>query len=128
MGGRGAYSQKKGGFVVQEWKKVGEIEGFKVIYNSKKPNSSAPKMSAKANTTYLIQNKQGYIREIAIYGAHKELEKTIHVSHGHGDVPRGVAHIHHHRGGREANVTRLNRKEAKKYGTIVTGVMGGKLQ
>ena len=125
MGGHAAYSQRIGGFVEQKWMTVDVIDGYKAIYNEETPNSIPSEMSVKPNATYLIKNKKGYIREIAIYGKDCRLKKTIHVNHRHGDIPMGTAHVHNHRGGREANVRRMNKKEIKNYRHIVFGIMGG---
>lgn len=134
MGGRGTYSQR-GGFKIYEYESTGErIEGFKVIKHKTDSHASLPQMSNTPGTVYILKSGNHY-KSIGIYGDDRRLKKEINISHGHTNVyangkveklKRGVAHIHHWQGGRQANVRYLTAKEIKKYGKAIIK-MGGKL-
>lgn len=84
---------------------------------------------------YILENASGIREKIGIYAEDRELIKEIEIGHGHTNRPksgkkerliRGVAHIHHTKGGRGNNVRYLTKKEQKKYGNLVVKI-GGKL-
>ena len=130
MGGRGGSSGRK-----NEYKSTGEIiSGFKVIEHKSKPNAPLPQMSNTPGTVYILKSN-GKLKSLGIYGMDKRLSKEINIDHGHKnryksgkkeDLKRGVAHVHHWKGGRNANVRYMTKKEIKKYGSAITQ-MGGKI-
>ena len=131
MGGRGAYLQK-GGFSYQEYEATGEtINGIKVIKHKTRPNASLPEMSNTPGAVYILHNPVGY-KQLGIYGKDRRLKKTIEFMHGHKQkingkkvhLKRGVVHVHNHKGGRSNNVRYINKREIKKYGSVLSK-MGG---
>ena len=128
MGGRGQYLQK-GGFRVQAYHAVGEIDGVKVIERIDGRPGFMPQMSNSPNAIYILKSN-GYYKSIGIYGSDRRLQKDIHIQHEHKNrlgekIPKGIAHVHHLRGGRLNNVRKMSKKERRKYGALVQK-MGGK--
>jgi hypothetical protein len=133
MGGRGAYFQK-GGFRSYEYQATGEtMGGFKVIEHKSKPNAGLPTMSNSPNAVYILKS-HGYYKSIGIYGSDRRLQKEIDLGHGHTNrfksgkkehLQRGIAHVHHIKGGRDNNVRYMTQKEINKYGRAILE-MGGK--
>lgn len=128
MGGRGQYLQK-GGFRVQTYHAVGEIDGVKVIERIDGRPGFMPRMSNSPNAIYILKSN-GYYKSIGIYGSDRRLRKDIHIQHSHEnrlgeEIPKGIAHVHNLRGGRLNNVRKMSKKERRKYGALVQK-MGGK--
>ncbi len=135
MGGRGSYLQH-GGFTIQEYESTGEtIDGIKVIQKVNSDTTSLPQMSNTPGTAYILKSNGKY-KSLGIYGPDRRLRKAIDITHGHTNRPksgnnekfkRGVAHVHHMRGGRGNNVRLMADKEIKKYGKAILEI-GGKLR
>lgn len=135
MGGRGAFSSR-GGFTKWEYRSTGEvIAGTKVIEKIGSKSASLPQFSNTPNTMYILKSNGRYT-ELGVYGPDRRIRKVIDITHRHTNrtkhgikevLKKGVAHIHHIRGGRESNVHYLTKKDIKLYGKIILA-MGGKIR
>lgn len=117
-----------------QYKKVGEVDGVKVITLKAGGSMSLPKIAGKSRM-YILENFAGERKKIGIYDSKGNIEKEIHFDNGHKNrypdgtiekLKRGVAHVHEPKGEWGSYARYMTAKEIQQYGALVIK-LGGKV-
>lgn len=128
MGGRGAFIGKTNILKDHKFKTVLRIGDIRVIEPvSKNERPKTPTLSRSPRAIYATLEKDGRIKQIAVYGTNREKLYDIDLSHDHtnGNFPDG--HVQYYiNGKRSDNYQHLNLKQRKlvqqlTYGLVAAG-------
>ena len=115
MGGRGAFIGKTNILKEQKFKTVLRIGNIRVIEPiSKNERPKTPTLSRSPRAIYAALEKDGRIKQIAVYGKNREKLYDIDLSHDHtnGKYPGG--HVQYYINGKRSNdYKHLNAKQRK---------------